>query len=330
MNPLVSIIIPAYNAEKFILETINSALNQSYTPIEIIVVDDGSTDKTVAIINAKKSEQIKVISKNNEGASKAKQIGLDHANGQFIQYLDADDILSKDKIAIQVTALTANPDQVAVCSTVHFQSDEDYLLQLPSPYEEKFLYTTNKPVDFLINLWGGNGNGGSMIQPNAFLTPISVIKRAGPWNTEISPCSDEDGEYFCRVILASKGIQYTEKAFNYYRKFIKRNSLSSLKNYTSIYNSYQSVLLKQQELFKYNTGETAKFAIARQLITIAIESYPQFTKLSNNIIDDVKKLGKYKFTPIMSGGPKLILLSKIIGWRIARLIQNYRYQKKFK
>ena len=113
-------IIPAYNAEKFILETINSALNQSYTPIEIIVVDDGSTDKTVAIINAKKSEQIKVISKNNEGASKAKQIGLDHANGQFIQYLDADDILSEDKIAIQVEALIAHPNDVAVClSLIH-------------------------------------------------------------------------------------------------------------------------------------------------------------------------------------------------------------------
>lgn len=330
MNPLVSIIIPAFNAENFILETINSALNQSYSPIEIIVVDDGSTDKTVKLIQSKNSKQIKVISKQNEGASKAKQVGLSYANGQFIQYLDADDILSEDKIAVQVAALKAHPNDVAVCSTIHFKSDENYLLQLPSPYEEKFLYTTNNPVDFLINLWGGNGNGGSMIQPNAFLTPISVIKRAGPWNTEISPCSDEDGEYFCRVILASKGIQCTEKAFNYYRKFIKRNSLSSLKNYTSIYNSYQSVLLKQQELFKYNTGETAKFAIARQLITIAIESYPQFTKLSNNIIVDVKKLGKYKFTPIFSGGPKLILLSKIFGWRIARLIQNYRYQKKFK
>jgi glycosyltransferase involved in cell wall biosynthesis len=323
MNPLVSIIIPAYNAEKFILETINSALNQSYTPIEIIVVDDGSTDKTVAIINAKKSAQIKVISKNNEGASKAKQIGLDHANGQFIQYLDADDILSKDKIAIQVTALTANPDQVAVCSTVHFQSDENYWEQLPNAHEEKYLFSTNSPAEFLINLWGGNGNGGSMIQPNAFLTPLSVIKRAGPWNTSISPCPDEDGEYFCRIILASKGIIYTKNALNYYRKFSARNSLSALKSYDALYNSYQSVLLKQQELFKYNNSDSAKFAIARQLISTAIEAYPKYTKLTKLIIKSIKKLGKYKFTSIMSGGPKLHFVSRILGWRIARLIQYY-------
>ncbi|MBB2144100.1 glycosyltransferase [Pedobacter sp. LMG 31464] len=324
MNALVSIIIPAYNAEKFILETINSALTQSYSPIEIIVVDDGSTDKTVAIINAQNSERIKVISKQNEGASKAKQIGLEHANGEFIQYLDADDILSEDKIAIQVATLTAHPDHVAVCSTVHFEYHQNYLEQLPSTHEEKYLYTTNNPVEFLINLWGGNGNGGSMIQPNAFLTPISVIKRAGPWNTSISPCPDEDGEYFCRIILASKGILYTEKALNYYRKFAVRNSLSSLKSYAALHNSYQSILLKQEELFKHNNSDNAKLAIARQLISIAIEAYPRYSKLTNSIIKEVKKLGKYKFTPIMSGGPNLFFISNTLGWRIARLIQYYK------
>lgn len=321
-KPFVSVIIPAYNAARHIVQTLNSLQEQTYQQLEIIVVDDGSTDDTLSVLKQQNDERIKILSQPNGGASSAKQLGLENAKGDFLQYLDADDLLSRDKIAVQVKELLQHPDQVAVCSTVHFDSGQNHLNHQPSVYEDGFLYSTTDVSGFLINLWGGNGKGGSMIQPNAFLIPIAVAKAAGPWDTSLSPCPDEDGEYFCRVLLSSKGIRYTPGIFNYYRKFPNKESLSSLKSYQSLVNSHQSVVSKKNWLFKYNDGEKAKLAIARQLISVAIDAYPRYFSLYKKISGEVRLLGKYSYAPI-SGGPITRGLSTTLGWKFARLFQHY-------
>ena len=114
---LVSIIIPCYNAEQYIAECLDSALNQKYEYIEIICVDDGSIDITLKILNEyqkKHSEKIKVIVQKNAGAPAARNKGLEAAQGEWIQFLDADDLLLPDKISRQVQLISGeNFDMVA-------------------------------------------------------------------------------------------------------------------------------------------------------------------------------------------------------------------------
>ncbi|WP_024931121.1 glycosyltransferase family A protein [Methylophilus sp. OH31] len=98
--PLVSIIIPYFNAASYIEECVNSVLNQSYSNIEIIVVDDGSTDHGVDKISH--MEQLTIIHQQNAGACVARNQGLEAARGEFVKFLDADDYLEKDCIALQV------------------------------------------------------------------------------------------------------------------------------------------------------------------------------------------------------------------------------------
>lgn len=86
-----SVIIPAYNAEKFITRSLNSVLNQTYKDFEIIVVNDGSTDKTKEVVGQINDERIKVINKNNEGVSVARNTGIKNSIGDYICFLDADD-----------------------------------------------------------------------------------------------------------------------------------------------------------------------------------------------------------------------------------------------
>ena len=95
MNSKISVIIPAYNAEKTIERCLNSVTEQSYTNLEIIVVDDGSKDRTLSILNAaaKNDRRIKVISKKNGGAASARNQGLKIVSGEFITFLDADDYI---------------------------------------------------------------------------------------------------------------------------------------------------------------------------------------------------------------------------------------------
>lgn len=95
---LISVIIPAFNAEKFIKRTVESVINQTYTNIEVIIVDDGSTDKTKEICQEleKEDRRIKLFSKENEGVSEARNFGINYSNGKYIMFLDADDKYEKD------------------------------------------------------------------------------------------------------------------------------------------------------------------------------------------------------------------------------------------
>jgi glycosyltransferase involved in cell wall biosynthesis len=116
-EPLVTTIIPSYNSEKYVVAAIESVLQQSYTPIEIIVVDDGSTDQTKQRIDALiKSQTIRYIYQSNQGLSAARNTGLRIAKGKYVQFLDADDLLEPHKIEKQVTQLeSANQPAISGC-----------------------------------------------------------------------------------------------------------------------------------------------------------------------------------------------------------------------
>src|SRR5258708_4364352 len=101
MKPLVSILIPAYNAQKWIVATIESAIAQTWGRKEIIIVDDGSTDQTLAVARRFASKDILVVTQKNQGASAARNHAFSLSQGDYIQWLDADDLLSANKIAKQ-------------------------------------------------------------------------------------------------------------------------------------------------------------------------------------------------------------------------------------
>src|SRR5207247_9979140 len=102
MTPLVSILIPAYNAERWIAETMQSALGQTWPNKEIIVFDDGSTDQTVRVAQQFASKIVSIVSQKNQGAAAARNKAFELCQGDYVQWLDADDLLSRDKIACQM------------------------------------------------------------------------------------------------------------------------------------------------------------------------------------------------------------------------------------
>ena len=107
---LVSIVIPAYNAENFLAETIDSVKKQTYPHWEIIVVDDGSTDATAAVVMNEDDSRIRLIKQPNAGVSAARNNGLQKAAGEYIVFLDADDLVTHKFIETRVNFLNQNPD----------------------------------------------------------------------------------------------------------------------------------------------------------------------------------------------------------------------------
>lgn len=325
-SPLVTIIIPAFNAEKHLAETIVSAKNQTYKNLEIIIIDDGSTDQTLSIAQSFELNSIKILKQVNKGASAARNYGIKEAKGKYIQFLDADDLLSLDKIENQVTALEKTSDKLAVCSTIHFNENENPFLNTPSEYEEDFLYTTDKVIDFTIKLWGGYNFKGSMIQPNAWLVPKVLIDKNGSWDESLT--LDDDGEFFGRMLLNCKGVIKTN-GFNYYRKYFSNPiNLSAKKGSVSMKSALKSILLKKKSLFFKSDIEEAKMAIFKQLKELERQCFPFHRGLLRSIRHELSQLPSYKIE-ISLGGPTINLLAKVLGWKTARLLQQiYSISKK--
>src|SRR4028119_812278 len=110
---LISVIIPVYNGEKTIQETIESVLNQTFTDFELIVINDGSQDATLEIVERIQDSRLKVLSYPNAGQAASRNRGLSHASGEYISFIDADDLWTPDKLEAQLRALQDNP-QAAV------------------------------------------------------------------------------------------------------------------------------------------------------------------------------------------------------------------------
>ena len=208
MKPLVSILIPAYNAEEWIADTIRSAVSQTWSRKEIIVVDDGSTDQTAAAASRFASNELKVVTLKNQGAAAARNHALQLSQGDFIQWLDADDLLAPDKIERQIAALGEVEDKRVLLSSpwAYFNYRPERARFVPTS-----LWHDLSPVEWLLRKMGENLH----MQTATWLTSRELADAAGPWDTRL--ISDDDGEYYCRVLLASKGTRFVPEAKVFYR-----------------------------------------------------------------------------------------------------------------
>ena len=161
--PQISVIMPAYNAEKTIRQSIESVLNQTFHDFELMVVNDGSTDSTLEIASSIRDERIKVLSYANGGPSAARNRGIAHARGEFIAFMDADDLWKANKLEAQLNALQANPKAgLAYCWT-------DWIDPLGQPLNKGVYDSVEGDVfaRLLLNNFIANGSN-PMVRKSAF------------------------------------------------------------------------------------------------------------------------------------------------------------------
>jgi glycosyltransferase involved in cell wall biosynthesis len=312
MNCTVSILIPAYNAERFLGVALQSALDQTWPHTEIILVDDGSTDQTLAVAKKYESAKVKIISQENRSAAAARNRALREAQGDFLQYLDADDFLSPDKIREQVILLIENPNYLSVSSAVYFFDGEDPDSGL---LERSGAVDTDDPVQFLMQLLGSEGRTGT-VPPGAWLTPRSIANAAGPWDDSVrSP--DDDGEYFARVILASRGIRTSKDGRHYYRKFRQGGSYSSTYSERMLRGRLHSMNCKAKWLLARTNDLKAYRTLADRYMDLAFGAYPSFPRLTEEALRKVREMGDTDYVPRF-GTWKGELLRHIVGWKAAK------------
>ena len=217
-TPLVSILIPAYNAEQWISDAIRSALAQTWRRKEIVIIDDGSTDRTLALARRFQSDSVCVVRQDNQGAAATRNHALGLSQGDYIQYLDADDLLSPNKIEKQLSALRETDSRRVLLSSSwgFFFWRTQYATFAPNS-----LWQDLSPAEWLLKKMGENLH----MQPATWLTSRELAEAAGPWDTRLR--YDDDGEYFCRVLLASEGTRFVPEAKVFYR-YSPSNRLSNI------------------------------------------------------------------------------------------------------
>lgn len=209
MADLVSILIPCYNAEKWLKQTIESALAQTWQNIEIIIVDDGSTDNSLQILKTYESRKVKVVSQENKGGSAARNKALEYAQGSYIQWLDADDILDYDKIKCQMQMANHLQNKKIALSSAWA---EFYFRHHKAKFIPSNLWRNLDPVEWLIIKFSEN----VYMTNHSWLISRELTELAGPWNERLA--IDQDGEYFSRVVANSEKIIFVPDARCYYRR----------------------------------------------------------------------------------------------------------------
>ena len=296
MSELVSILIPAYNAERWLASTIRSALAQTWTSTEVIVVDDGSRDATLAVARSFESPTVKVVSQPNMGAPAARNAALELAQGSYLQWLDADDLLHPDKVKAQMRVAHEVSDRQTLFScpfgVFYFRSER-------AVFTPTTLWRDLTPIDYFLTRFLDN----TCFQTDAWLVSRELTDAAGPWTDSHSP--DDDGEYFCRVAMHSTRVKFVPDASTYYRV----GNLGSLNNSRS-YRAMKALFESKAKCIRYLLAMEDSPRTREAALRLLQDWFPHFYPEHQDIVERAhalaSKLGgtlakptlKWKYRPI--------------------------------
>jgi glycosyltransferase involved in cell wall biosynthesis len=310
MEPLVSILIPTYNSEQWIADAIESALGQTWSKKEIIVVDDGSTDQTFQVAKRFASKAVRVITQANQGAAAARNTAFSQCQGDYIQWLDADDLLDPDKVNNQVRTLDDCPTKRTLLSGAwgHF-----IYRKRKARFTPTLLWADQTPLEWMMRKMGNNLH----MQTDNWLVSRELSEAAGPWDCRL--WRDNDGEYFCRVILACDGIRFVPDARSYYRTAgFKSVSYIGGSN-KKLESLFLSMKLHIQYLRSIEDSERTRLACIKYIRTWQHEFYPYRLDIARELKEIATELGGQLEEPRLSW--KYNWIVKLFGWSVGRRAQ---------
>ena len=304
MSVLVSILIPAYNVAKWLPYTVESALSQTWLNTEVIIVDDGSSDEILSVARSFESSRVKVVTQENRGAAAARNHALSLAQGDYIQWLDADDLLAPDKISEQLKKSDIRGGQVLLSSTFgEFFCRPERAVFSPTP-----LWQDLSPVDWIVTKFANN----IWMNPAVWLVSRELTEAVGPWNESLS--LDDDGEYFCRVVAKSKFVKFVPTAKSYYRRW-SAGSLSKSTSLGACRSLLTSLKLSFEYLLELEDSPRTRTAALSYLQVWFHYFYPDKTELIEEAQMLARKLGGCLQPPKLPR--KYELIRRLFGWEIA-------------
>lgn len=298
----VSILIPCYNSEMFIAETLESCKRQTYKNWEVILVDDGSNDKSLEIANTFESEKIKVYSQPNLGACAARNYAFEKSTGEYIVFLDADDLINNEFIEKHIAALNAvDANNISFCSWGKFYKSIDETIFPKMEIYKDYSFG----FELLLDMWFK----GNMLQTTCYMIPRVLVEQSGGWDKKI--LKNQDGEFFSRILVLAKTAKYVFDAKVYYRtgKYMSVSRKQSEKTVSSVLytlESYHKSVIAFEDSKRVRTALSIMFT---SFIYTYGNLYPNLYRRAKQKIEDVGVGYVLKHEP-----RRVINICKIIGF----------------
>jgi glycosyltransferase involved in cell wall biosynthesis len=262
---LVSVIIPTFNRANFLRETVLSIFAQNYRPIEILIVDDGSTDNTSEIVAALKLEEsrdmiIRFLQQSNQGSAAARNYALLESNGEFIQFLDSDDLLEQEKISNQVSLLRQNENIDVIYGDWYQGQSKVSAKRLRGQFHNDLVWA------LLSNYW----------HPNfSYLYKREIVFKTGNWRQY----PNDDFDFILRAALNGAVFYYKPEITGFYRwhpspRLSRKNEAIVAENTYQILDNASQFMTEHHLLF-YDRKE----ALANYYWRLAVGAYPIERKL---------------------------------------------------
>ena len=290
-QPLISVIVPVYNVEKYLKKCVDSITSQTYKNLEIFLVDDGSTDSSGQICNEfeKNDARIKVIHKKNGGLSDARNAGLDRAKGQYYAFIDSDDYIQDNTIEIMLNAIKKNKSEIAVCNMIRFL-EEGETVQFYCPTDHEVLYQGNQRYKTLNQpsvcnkLFEAKLSEGIRFPKGKYYEDTFVYHEVLYRANNIVLTGTDSYWYLSREDSIVGQPQYTERYFDFIEAVYKRADFL-LKHDVQPYAkeaclSLYAAIANAESNIEENTKTIEKFSIARKQYTLA---YNELMKTKNQI-----------------------------------------------
>lgn len=300
---LVSIIIPAYNAAQTIVETLDSVFAQTYKNLEVIVINDGSIDDTLTILE-NYPNFINVVSIENKGVSHARSLGLKYAKGEYIQYLDADDLLIPEKIEIQLSALIEQNADVAYGDWQKFKAENNQLT-ISETIEREI--EGDLEIALFTYFW---------CPPAAILYSREICERL-KWNENLPVI--QDARYFLDAAIAKGKFVYTKGIMAKYRT-AQSNSLSQKSDLNFVRDLYENTK-SLYTIWKADINTDKKTEIIKSLRHCINRLSLLDKSLAQEAIEFLLQIEPYYLPPEKG---LLRALSKIIGYKNAEKVAGFK------
>lgn len=307
---LVSICIPCYNASPYLSATLNTLLAQTHQNLEIIVVDDHSTDNSTTIIRdfEQQDPRIKLFEATSKGASAARNQAFNLSQGNYIVFFDADDWVEPNFIEAQLANLKSD-QEVVVCKWGRFIKDDINTITI----DQGQLRIDCTFKEWILHHWKNNSN---MTCPGRVFMPRQIVEIAGLWDEELT--LNDDFPFYTRIFAKSHMIRYNDKSTFHYRSGI--NGLSSYKGdvaYTSLYNAITKGIHVAMAIFN---DKEINLCCANLLQYFIYEAYPKQPKLIDLATQKIKTLGGSDLAYPAGGRTKT--LNTILGWKFVKRLKN--------
>ncbi len=309
-NPLVSICIPMYNAAAYISETLKRLNDQTYNNIEVIIVDDNSSDGSVNIVSPFLSNHIKLFHNPSKGANAARNYAFEKSSGVYVKFMDADDYCSKKLIEKQVELLQKQGTETSfVFSPLKMLFTNGDMVSPTRSIDHNY----EPAIGLLIDIW----NGGGFNCPLCHLMPRELVRLSGGWDEHI--LKNQDGEYFARVYnKADKALSLTDAYVVWRKTGTGISSALSPKAIESVLRTYDIII---GIILQYNDDLKHKEICENYMGLFVYTNYSHHPHLMSKVHAILRK---HDLSFKLPDRKVLKILRGLVGWKLSvKLINKY-------